>query len=252
MTIRTILVDDEPLAIQGLELRLEKHDDVEIVETCSNGREAIRAIKTAQARPRLPRHPDAGLRRLLGDPGADGGRAAALRLRHRLYGPCDPSLRGAGGRLSDEAGRGGPAGRHARPRAPAAVREERAPRKRASSRRCSPRSRRRPPSRLPPPRSRRRPTATRSSSTSRIAARFSASTSTRIEQIDAAGDYMCIYTGDNTLILRETMKDLEKRLDPRRFQRVHRARHRQSRPGPAGEAAHQRRMLPGAGESGAR
>jgi hypothetical protein len=24
-----------------------------------------------------------------------------------------------------------------------------------------------------------------------------------IERIDAAGDYMCIYTGDNTLILRE-------------------------------------------------
>src|SRR5215217_126853 len=46
MTIRTILVDDEPLAIQGLQLRLEKHDDVDIVETCSNGREAIRAIKT--------------------------------------------------------------------------------------------------------------------------------------------------------------------------------------------------------------
>src|SRR3546814_14043050 len=46
MTIRTILVDDEPLAIQGLQLRLEKHEDVEIVETCSNGREAIRAIKT--------------------------------------------------------------------------------------------------------------------------------------------------------------------------------------------------------------
>ena len=46
MTIRTILVDDEPLAIQGLQLRLEKHEDVEIVETCSNGREGIRAIKT--------------------------------------------------------------------------------------------------------------------------------------------------------------------------------------------------------------
>ena len=46
MTIRTILVDDEPLAIQGLALRLEAHEDVEIVETCLNGREAIRAIKT--------------------------------------------------------------------------------------------------------------------------------------------------------------------------------------------------------------
>ena len=44
-----------------------------------------------------------------------------------------------------------------------------------------------------------------------------------IERIDAAGDYMCIYTADNSLILRETMKDLEKRLDPRNFQRVHRS-----------------------------
>ena len=44
-----------------------------------------------------------------------------------------------------------------------------------------------------------------------------------IERIDAAGDYMCIYTGDDTMILRETMKDLEKRLDPRKFQRVHRS-----------------------------
>ncbi|MGN6500737.1 MAG: LytR/AlgR family response regulator transcription factor, partial [Tsuneonella sp.] len=46
MTIRTIIVDDEKLAIQGLQLRLEKFDDVEIIGTCANGREAIRAIKT--------------------------------------------------------------------------------------------------------------------------------------------------------------------------------------------------------------
>ena len=46
MTIRTILVDDEPLATQGLMLRLEAHPDVEVVATASNGREAIRAIKT--------------------------------------------------------------------------------------------------------------------------------------------------------------------------------------------------------------
>ena len=60
MPIRTILVDDEPLATQGLQLRLEAHDDVEVVATAANGREAIRQIKT-QARSRLPRHPDAGL-----------------------------------------------------------------------------------------------------------------------------------------------------------------------------------------------
>ena len=46
MTIRTIIVDDEKLAIQGLQLRLEKFPDVEIIDTCANGREAIRTIKT--------------------------------------------------------------------------------------------------------------------------------------------------------------------------------------------------------------
>ena len=46
MTIRTILVDDEKLAIQGLQLRLQKFPDVEIIDTCNNGREAIRKIKT--------------------------------------------------------------------------------------------------------------------------------------------------------------------------------------------------------------
>src|SRR6185503_19995789 len=46
MTIRTIFVDDEKMAIQGLQLRLEKFQDVEIIDTCSNGREAIRKIKT--------------------------------------------------------------------------------------------------------------------------------------------------------------------------------------------------------------
>src|SRR3546814_14197962 len=44
-----------------------------------------------------------------------------------------------------------------------------------------------------------------------------------IERIDAAGDYVCIYTADNSLILRETMKDLEKRLAPRHFQCAHRS-----------------------------
>src|SRR5947208_6637997 len=46
MTIRTVLVDDEPLATQGLQLRLQAHDDVEVVATAANGREAIRQIKT--------------------------------------------------------------------------------------------------------------------------------------------------------------------------------------------------------------
>jgi two-component system LytT family response regulator len=44
-----------------------------------------------------------------------------------------------------------------------------------------------------------------------------------IEWIDAAGDYMCIHASGQTHILRGTMKELEDILDPRLFQRVHRS-----------------------------
>jgi two-component system LytT family response regulator len=41
--------------------------------------------------------------------------------------------------------------------------------------------------------------------------------------IDAAGDYLCIHTERDTHILRATMRELEQRLDPRRFPRIHRS-----------------------------
>ncbi|MFM1896680.1 MAG: hypothetical protein RLZZ385_1754 [Pseudomonadota bacterium] len=44
-----------------------------------------------------------------------------------------------------------------------------------------------------------------------------------IDWIDAAGDYMCIHAKGQTHIMRTTMKDLEARLDPGVFQRVHRS-----------------------------
>lgn len=44
-----------------------------------------------------------------------------------------------------------------------------------------------------------------------------------IEWIDAAGDYMCIHAGGETHVMRETMKTLEKQLDPKLFKRVHRS-----------------------------
>jgi len=62
-----------------------------------------------------------------------------------------------------------------------------------------------------------------------------------IQWIDAAGDYMCIHAGNDTHVLRATMRDLEQRLDPIRFQRVHRstivnlARVREMRPHLNGE-----------------
>jgi two-component system, LytTR family, response regulator len=222
MTIRTILVDDEPLAIQGLRLRLEKHDDVEIVDTCSNGREAIRAIKTHK--------PDLAFLDIQ-MPGFDGFsviqglmevepplfvfvtaysdhalRAFEAQAVDYLMKPVEEDrladtldrvrLRLSEKRSAEEAGKLKEVLAEVAPEAADQVGtlEE-------------------------------APTSNRYEKLINIKDRgqiFRVDVDS-IEKIDAAGDYMCIYTGDNTLILRETMKDLERRLDPRRFQRVHRS-----------------------------
>lgn len=44
-----------------------------------------------------------------------------------------------------------------------------------------------------------------------------------IDWIDAAGDYMCVHVQGLTHIMRTTMKELEAMLDPNIFQRVHRS-----------------------------
>ena len=44
-SLSTIIVDDEPLARKGLAIRLQAHPDINIVQLCSNGKEALTAIK---------------------------------------------------------------------------------------------------------------------------------------------------------------------------------------------------------------
>lgn len=45
----------------------------------------------------------------------------------------------------------------------------------------------------------------------------------QIDWIDAAGDYMCIHAEGSTHILRGTLRELEEKLDPQRFARIHRS-----------------------------
>jgi two-component system LytT family response regulator len=44
-----------------------------------------------------------------------------------------------------------------------------------------------------------------------------------IDWVDAAGDYMCVHANDQTHVMRVTMKELETQLNPASFQRVHRS-----------------------------
>jgi len=48
MTIRAVIVDDEPLARRRIGDLLAEAEDVEVIAECANGREAIEAIETSQ------------------------------------------------------------------------------------------------------------------------------------------------------------------------------------------------------------
>jgi two-component system LytT family response regulator len=224
MSIRTILVDDEPLATQGLQLRLQAFDDVEIVATAANGREAIRQIKTHK--------PDLVFLDIQ-MPGFDGFSVIQgmmdveppLFVFVTAYG--EHALRAFDAQAVDYLMK--------------PVDEDRLAgtmdrvRQRLTEKRSAEES-----ERLKEALAEHAPEAAEeladaSTSEAPAANRYEKMINIKdqgqifrvdvdtIERIDAAGDYMCIQTGDNTLILRETMKDLEKRLDPRRFQRVHRS-----------------------------
>jgi len=220
MTIRTLLVDDEKLAIQGLRLRLEPYADVEIIGTCANGREAIRAIKTEK--------PDLVFLDIQ-MPGFDGFsvvkgvmelepplfvfvtayeehaiRAFEANAINYLMKPVDED------KLADTLDR---------------------VRTRLTEKRSADEAKKLQDvlAEIAPDAIENMPiedeNAGRYERMINIKDRgqiFRVDVET-IEHIEAAGDYMCIYTGDNSLILRETMKDLERRLDPRVFQRVHRS-----------------------------
>ena len=225
MTIRTILVDDEPLATQGLELRLQRFDDVEVIDRCINGREAISSIKTNK--------PDLVFLDIQ-MPGFDGfsvvqgllGVEPPLFVFVTAYG--DHALRAFEAQAVDYLMKPVDEARLAdtldRVRQRLAERQsvgeaamlkdalaEHAPEAAADLAGADGVAG--------------DPSANRFEKLINIKDQgqiFRVDVDT-IELIEAAGDYMVIKTGDNSLVLRETMKDLEKRLDPRRFQRVHRS-----------------------------
>jgi len=222
MTIKTILVDDEKLAIQGLEIRLKKFDDIEIVDTCNNGREAIRKIKTLK--------PDLVFLDIQ-MPGFDGFSVVqgVMEIEPPLFifvtAYADHAVRAFEASAIDYL---------VKP-----VEEDRLAdaidrvRKRLSEKRGAEEIEKLKtvlsevaPDAMADMENEEEPAAaSRYEKLINVKDRgqiFRVDVDT-IERIDAAGDYMCIYTADNSLILRETMKDLEKRLDPRHFQRVHRS-----------------------------
>lgn len=220
--IRTVLVDDEPLALRGLEIRLKDCADVEILAQCANGREALRAIR--ELRPDLV-FLDIQM------PGLDGFHvikalaaeplplivfvtafdqyalnAFEAHALDYLLKPVD------GARLVEAV---------ARARAEIAQRQaiERNARLIRMLREIDPAA-----AELAALDAAERPAPPYES---RLVIRDRGQVTLldvgSIDWIDAAGDYMCIQAGGQSHILRETMKNMERRLDPARFGRIHRS-----------------------------
>ncbi|MGB5104366.1 MAG: response regulator [Steroidobacteraceae bacterium] len=224
MSIRTIIVDDEPLARRGLELRLKDAADIEIVRQCVNGREALAAI--AELAPDLmfldiqmpglsgldvlAQVPQESLPMIVFVTAFDRFAIEAFEahaLDYLLKPVDDDRLARALDRvraqwqqrqalarreqlmalLGDLTGKG-----EIEPEALAAV---------------AGRPVRRYATMLP-------------IRVGRETVRLDVST---IDWIDAAGDYMCLHAAGQTHVLRATMKELEDMLDPEVFQRVHRS-----------------------------
>jgi two-component system LytT family response regulator len=224
MTIRTIIVDDEPLARRGLELRLKGAADIQIAKQCANGREALTAI--AELAPDLmfldiqmpglsgldvlAQVPQESMPMVVFVTAFDRFAIEAFEAHalDYLLKPVDEErLERALDRvraqwqqrqavaqreqlmalLADLTGKG-----ELEPETLAAV---------------AGRSARRYASVLP-------------IRVGRETVRLDVAT---IDWIDAAGDYMCLHAGGQTHVLRATMKELEEMLDPEVFQRVHRS-----------------------------
>ena len=223
--IRVILVDDEPLANTGMRARLARYPELEIIGECLNGRDAVKQIKALTPDLifldiQMPGLDGFGVvRALLGGPAPlvifvtaydkyaiDAFEANALDY---LVKPVDEE------RLDDAIDRV----RNAIKSRTASERESKLVELLAS---LSDEDRDRIKELIDDP---------EWTNKERFTERLSFKDGSKvvilnaddIEWIDAAGDYMCVHAGGKTHIIRETMKTLQQRLDPARFQRIHRS-----------------------------
>jgi len=218
--IRTLIVDDEPLARRGLELRLQHHGDIEIVGEAGNGREAFNAISALK--------PDLMFLDVQ-MPGVDG--FALLRAVPATLMPLTVFVT-AYDQYALAAFAASALDYLLKPVEDARLdqslvraREQLA--RRAASDQCEqllkliatlPNV---PPLSFPDAADGVRHASDKLAI--KDGQRIVRVDIEAIQWIDAAGDYMCIHAGADTHVLRATMHDLEQRLDPRRFQRVHRS-----------------------------
>jgi len=224
MSIRAIIVDDEPLARRGLELRLRQAPDVEIVRQCANGREALAAID--ELHPDLmfldiqmpglsgfdvlKQVPQESLPMLVFVTAFDRFAIDAFEA-HALDYLLKPVDEGRLERALD------------RVRAQHQQREAVAQRAQLMAMLADVTGRGEIEPGATPDTAGAAPRRHASMLPIRVGRETIRLDVAAIDWIDAAGDYMCVHAAGQTHVLRATMKELEEMLDPEVFQRVHRS-----------------------------
>ena len=207
MKIRTVIVDDEPLARERIRTLLEREDDVEVVAECGSGQEAALALERES--------PDLVFLDVQ-IPGPDGFavlegvapetapvvvfvtaydqyalQAFEVHAVDYLLKPFDEERF----RKALDRARGAVAGRDGR-----TVNEKL----------------------LSLLKDLKAPAAYLERLVVKSAGRLFFLRTEEIDWIESAGNYVCLHVGAETHLLRETMSGLESRLDPARFVRIHR------------------------------
>jgi two-component system LytT family response regulator len=210
--LKALIVDDEELARRGLDIRLQKFEDVEICGECRNGREAIDAVRE--------KSPDIVFLDVQ-MPGIDG-----FEVLRRLSGSDMPIVIfvTAYDEFALKAFEANALDYLLKPindeRLAAAI--ERARQARDDKLAFEHRSKL-----LKLEGAISEATSARIRFPDRLAIRDSGETINvnveSIDWIDAAGDYMCVHAEGDTHVLRGTMKRLEELLDPDKFVRIHRS-----------------------------
>lgn len=220
--IKTQIVDDEELARRGLEIRLDRYDDIEIVAQSRNGREALRHVE--ECKPDL----------MLLDvqmPGMNG-----FDVLRRLSGSDMPSVVfvTAFDKFALEAFEANALDYLLKPINDKRLSEclQRVRQSLDERAACGQRSRL---LKLVCELTGREMTLDDALADSRSTSRFPERLAIQdggktncvdvesIDWIDAAGDYMCVHCEGETFVLRGTMKRLEELLNPEIFVRVHRS-----------------------------
>ena len=205
MSLRVLIVDDEPIARRRLKALLAAEASVDVVGESEDGESALAAIRRLRPGPGVPRRPDARPRRIRRDRAAEAGRVSGGHLRDGLRPVRDARVRRARGRLPVEAVRARPAAQGARARG-GARRKRRDPG-------AAPRARRHA---FAPAQPLRRFLV-------KTPGRVYAVRADDVESLEAAGHYVELRTATGTHLVRDSMAALERRLDPARFVRIHRS-----------------------------